>query len=161
LRGEVRLRTLLPLALLAAACSHLMPKGGSPDDAQRMVAQYLRLLRWQGLEDSARLLVPEQREVYKQKIRDDKLTDTLKVTEFELRELTPDPSGKQADATAELAWYIEPSVTVKKERLALHLVWSDKSNWQIASIEGGPLPLAAVPPATPPPAPAAVDAGAP
>lgn len=155
------------LLLALAACQTTAPKKttGPLDEAQSRVALFLRGLRWSDARGVSALVdVPRRKEV-QDFIREEKLDQRLKVTEFELLEVTRGPEFDGATAEAELSWYLEPSVTVKKEKALIHLRWRGDAagGWAIDSIKGGPLPLDPLPADAskpePTPEPAVVDGG--
>jgi hypothetical protein len=117
---------------------------GSADDAQRLATLYFKSMRWQDLRGSTQMVESEQRSVYQSHVDDEHLEDHLKVTEYELRDVSCNPNGLNAEASADLSWYVEPSVTLKHEVVTLHLTWRN-SRWMIASIHGGPIELPPIP----------------
>jgi hypothetical protein len=141
----VAVRLTLPLALLAfVSCAHTPAASGSLDDAQRTAEAFLHQLRWDNLSSASNLVVPSRRAEFRQRVDDGKLEDHLKVTEYELKEVGRAPDG-QVVASSQITWYLEPSVTLNKETLRLHLTWLGEA-WGVAWIEGGPIPLDVHPP---------------
>ena len=130
----------LVAGLLLGACATLAPKGGSADDAQRIAFQYGRLLRWGEGRTAAALLVPEQRTLFKDLLDADRFDEKLKITEFELKDVKRSRDAMSADVRLELSWYVEPSVTVKKENVKLHMVYRGDT-WLIDSLTKGPIDL--------------------
>jgi hypothetical protein len=152
----------LVAGLLFGACATLAPKGGSADDAQRVAFQYGRLMRWGEGRTAANLLVPEQRTTFKDLLEADRFDEKLKITEFELKDVKRSRDAMSADVRLELSWYVEPSATVKKENVKLHMVYRQET-WLIDSVAKGPIELPPVPlpgTATDGGEPGAVDGGA-
>ena len=140
-------RFALGLCLVAslAACAHTGPAPGSDDAAEDFAHLFLKTLRWEGPRASAALVAPELRHEYLDRIKADALEDKLKITEFDVKEL----GHVRSDAVtvgAELAWYLEPGVTVKQEEVTLHLDFRNGS-WVVTGIDGGPIPIAPLIPA--------------
>ncbi len=140
------MRLGLVFVLLASlSCSHLPTTGGgSLDDAQRIADDFLHQLRWSNLRAASSSVRGARRKEFQALVDEKKFDDHLKVTEYEVKEVEREPNGLNAVVTGELTWYVEPSVTLTKEKFHIHLAWLSGS-WLISWIEGGPLPLPETP----------------
>ncbi|MBS2028356.1 MAG: hypothetical protein JST54_10665 [Deltaproteobacteria bacterium] len=141
------MRTLAVIALsLSLGCANVPPRAGSDEEAQRFGALYLKVLRWDGVMESVKLVAPERQKEIVAKINEGKLVDKLKVTEFEAKDVTR--TGKDTVMmAADLSWFIEPEVTVHNDHIALHLRYG-QSGWVVEGVENGPIPFAPLPPVT-------------
>jgi len=134
---------LVALAVILG-CANVPPRSGSDEEAQRFGALFLKVLRWDGLMESVKLIAPERRKEYAQKITDGKLIDKLKITEFEAKDVTR--TGKDTVIMpADLSWFVEPEVTVHNEHIVIDLRYAQGA-WVVEGMQGGPLPFEPLPP---------------
>ena len=128
------------LLLVLVSCAHIAPSGGSSEDAQAVATAFFQRMRWLDLRGVGNLLTAPQRPGFKARVAAEHLDEHLKVTEFELKEVQRKPDGLTATAQGDLSWYLEPSVTLVRSAVTLHLTWQG-STFLIDSIEGGPVEL--------------------
>ena len=139
------MRKLAIIALsLALGCANVPPRAGSDEEAQRFGALYLKVLRWDGVLESVKLVARERQKEVVARINDGKLVDKLKITEFEAKDVTR--TGKDTVMmAADLSWFIEPEVTVHNDHIALDLRYGP-GGWVVEGVENGPIPFAPLPP---------------
>ena len=107
--------TILFIALMLPACEH-PPTDNSVDDEDNLqlsVRTFHRDMRWMQWESAARLVAPEERQQFLG--RYEELGEDFHIVELDLKSVS-NVSGDEALVDIEQRSYVEPNMTVKKQR---------------------------------------------
>ncbi len=149
-----RVQTLL-LAVLAllSACAAVGTRPGS--DLPSILNSFHHDLRWQYFRKAAARVDPARAREFLDQLEDEEAD--LHITDWEIREVKPQPDGKRALVRVRLKYYRMPSTVVHDETVLQTWRRTD-GGWILVEQQGGPFSFP--PPATAP-RPAESDAGQP